>query len=218
MAILLERENWETFQERTKIFTQEERWLLDSAYQHAKKAHLGQKRDGGERYFEHVRSVALIILDEFDLKEPDLIMAALLHDSCEDTPIFGNPTKQTYSQWRAEASFLLTKQFSPKVAEMVIALTRPMVDKIEVKNKQQAEELALENLIQASAEAKVLKMSDRLHNLRSLDGIKDAKRVQKKITETREHYFPIFKMAEGTYPEIVAYAINQMELAVSRAK
>lgn len=173
-------------------------------------------RDGGNRYFEHPRGVSLIVLDEFKLKDPDLIIiGGLIHDEGEDTPLYGNPTKLRYSQWRRQAQFLVTRIYNPVVAEMFIAVTRPHVDSVEVRTKEQAEEMALQNLAGASSKSKVLKMADRLYNFRDMKGIVDEARRGRKFHETVDHYFPIFETARVDYPDVTEYALGQMRTAMA---
>lgn len=210
-----ETENWKSFQDRIADFSWEDRLLVDYAYQLAKAAHRGQSRDAGERYFEHVRAVPLIILDEFKLRDPNLVMAALLHDVGEDTSLFGNPIWFTNSQWRLRASTLLTRTFNHDVSEMVMAVTRPRVDGVEVLTKQQADELSIEYLVNGPTRSKLLKASDRTDNLRTIWGIKNEERVQRKFAETREKYYPVFLQAQVEYPEIITYAMSEMELAMN---
>lgn len=211
-------ENWATFQKRIQNFPRETQWLIDYAYQQSKTAHghMNQTREDGTRYFEHPREVTLIIMDEFKLKEPNLIIGSLLHDTGEDTPNFGNPTKMKYSEWRLQADFLLSKIFNPQVAEIFLAVTKPHVDGLEVRSKKQADHIALFNLSQASAEAKVVKMADRLHNLRSIDAITDSNRKYRKFKETIDDYFPIFNLAADKYPEVTSYAVDEMIKAIGR--
>ena len=64
--------------------------LVMKAYRMSKYGHRGQKRDSGERYFEHPKTVALIIAGEFKIYDHEVISAALLHDDVEDSFIFGN--------------------------------------------------------------------------------------------------------------------------------
>ncbi len=210
-----EGENYARFQKRIAAFPETERWLIDYAYQNSKSGHGRQRRAGGERYFEHPRRAALIVLDEFKLMDPDLVIASLIHDAGEDTALFGNPTKMSYSEWRRQAQFLVARVFTPRTAEIFIAVTRPHVDDVEVLTKEQAEQLELKNLALASSDAKVVKMADRLNNLRDMEGIKDPARRDRKFRETIVHYFPVFETARVAYPEVTEYALEQMRFAMA---
>src|SRR4051794_24812158 len=102
-ALPPEVENWGTFQERLDVFNPQDKKDINFAYQLAKSAHRGQMRVGKDRYFEHLRAVTLILLDEVHITDPSIIKAALLHDSMEDTSVFGNPQKISYDEWVTEA-------------------------------------------------------------------------------------------------------------------
>lgn len=84
-------ENRETFLKRLEgKFSPEQIENIDFAYDIAKESHRPQSRESGERYFEHPRAGHLIMLDELDLYDYDLLVSFLLHDTGEDTPIWGN--------------------------------------------------------------------------------------------------------------------------------
>lgn len=131
------KENRAMFLERLQDMPEEVVESINFAYDLSKEAHRPQKRETGERYFEHPRSVALILMDECKIKDPDIISAALLHDSVEDSSMFAK-TSRPYSRWRHVARFRLGKSFNPEVAEIVIALTKPQVDGEEIRLKDEA--------------------------------------------------------------------------------
>jgi len=197
-------ENRQNFLDRLKQLPQEDVLNIDLAYDLAKESHRPQKRDSGERYFEHVRSVAIILIDECQISNPDLIISALLHDTIEDSPIFGNATKK-YSEWKETASYRLSKIFNSQVSEHVITLTKPKDNK----------EIYLENLKTALPETILIKMCDRLHNLRSLSGTIPEKQT-KTCKETMEKYFPIFELIKEKYPNQHRYLIEQMYQEISK--
>lgn len=202
-------ENREKFHERLKEYREDEVKTIDFAYDLGKEAHRPQRRDSGERYFEHVRSVAIILIDEAKVRDPDMIVSALLHDSVEDSALFGN-SNQPYSQWKETSSYRLSKVFNPRVAEMVIILTKPKVDGQELKDKEQAHHFYIDNLKASSPETILIKMSDRLHNLRSLIGNTPEKQ-RKTIKETREVYWPIFEQVLEKYPEQGQHLLDEMD-------
>ena len=176
----------------------------------AKIGHVRQTRDTGERYFEHLRSVVLILLDELKIRNYKMIIAALLHDSIEDTFIFGHSTKNNYSEWQKIAMHRLTKLFDWETAGMIIILTKPKLDGVEITDKQQAHKVYINNLAKSSEETILVKMCDRLHNLRSLHGC--TKEKQERISkETKETYFPLFQKALNKYPKEAEYLLSEME-------
>ncbi len=184
-------ENRESFQSRLSSLSELDTKLIDFAYDIAKESHRTQSRDGGERYFEHLRSVALILIDECHVLEPDLIIAALLHDSIEDAGTFGNPNLP-YSKWRSVANFRITRMFNEKIAKIVITLTKPKVNGEEITTLEQSRDMYFQNLRTADSDALLIKMCDRLHNLRSLPTTTPEKR-ERILKETEEVYYPILE-------------------------
>lgn len=167
-------ENKETFQARIEPFlSPSERLDIKLAYTLAKFGHRAQLRkeliDGKPiRYFEHVRRVAIILMDDMKIMDRDMIIAALLHDSLEDT-----------QDLTAE---LLEHSFGTNVAAMVTRLSKIPKEGYHERLKQCQHWQTL-----------ALKMCDRLDNLRSLMVPGVTLDFQKRqIQETKEHYFPIF--------------------------
>ncbi len=209
-------ENRETFLKRLeKRFSQEEIEDIDFAYDIAKEAHRPAVRDEGIRYFEHPRSGCLIMTDELGLYDRDLLISFLLHDVGEDTPMLGNVTK-SYDEFKRKAQLRLTKLFGEKVADTVIRLTKPSVDNIRFHNKQEVYDFYLAELVK-SEEAILLKMVDRLHNLRSLQKDKPEK-IERQIEETEEKYIPIFESVVGPQKEYVAMLVAKIKQQLSILK
>ncbi len=206
--------NWQRFMDITRRYNQKNRWLIDHAYQSAKASHRPQTRESGERYFEHVRAVPLTILLEFNLWEYFRITSGLLHDTIEDTTIFGNKTKMSYQDLTNQARFIMTKTYGRRTAEAVIAVTRPHIDNTQFYTKSETENYSLD-LLRDSQDGIILKMGDRLHNLRTLWHMPEEK-ITAKIIETRDRYYPIFELARKDHPTVVSYAINEMEKAISK--
>ena len=146
------------------------------AFQMAKKAHAGTRRKSGEPYIFHPLAVALIAVKEVGLG-PTAVIAALLHDVVEDTDI-------TLDELRMV--------FGDRVAKIVDGVT-----KIEdVMLLQQSESKQAENyrkiLLSMCNDAYVifLKICDRLHNMRTLDSMKDTKKLII-ASETSYLYIPL---------------------------
>lgn len=171
----------------------------------------------GERYFEHLRGAALILLDECYFNKPEhlpMIWGALLHDSPEDTQLFGNAMKMPYSQWIGRVNRILSRVFSPETAEIVVAVTEPRIDGIEVHNEQEALEIKYRKLREGSEEALMVKMADRLHNLRTFVVKKGGKTLDEKLSETEKILLPIFERARGKYPAEAGYLIDQIRVQI----
>lgn len=212
------KENWDTFQTRLESFTEEDRVDIRFAYQLAKSAHRNKWRLSGERYFEHLRGTALILLDECKIQDPSVICAALLHDSLEDTSIFGNPIKTQYSKWISEANKLISRIFSPQTAEIVIAVTEPVVDRIEILDEAQAKSIKWEKLKKASPEALLVKMADRLHNLRTFYPKPGEKTPLERIKETEKILLPIFKRVLEKHPLEGRQLLAEIDKAIRRLR
>lgn len=191
------KENRATFEARLlKHFLQEDIDEIMFAYDVSKEAHRTHKRDTGERYFEHPRAGVLIILDELKWYDKDAIIAFLLHDTGEDTPLFGS-NKTTYEEFVRIAKFRIERIFNEKVAKFVLALTKPFIDNVQFTNKKEVTEYYLNGLSE-DLEISLLKKVDRLHNLRTsptdLDSIYKTRRT---VKETIEVYLPLFKSIEA---------------------
>jgi GTP diphosphokinase / guanosine-3',5'-bis(diphosphate) 3'-diphosphatase len=148
--------------------------LVKKAFQYADSAHLGQYRQSGEPYITHPLAVAELCASwRLDAAS---IMAALLHDVIEDT----GSTRQE-----------LVEIFGGKVAELVEGLTK--LDKLEFQSQAEAQAESFRKMFMAMArDVRVIlvKLADRLHNMRTLDATTLAKRKRVAL-ETAEIYSPI---------------------------
>ena len=149
--------------------------MIQKAYETAREAHKDQKRKSGEPYIIHPLCVAIILADlELD---KETIVAGLLHDAVEDT-------------WMTCDE--ITKEFGPEVALLVDGVTKIgqlsySKDKVEL----QAESLRKMFLAMAKDIRVILiKLADRLHNMRTLQYMTPAKQKEK-ARETMDIYAPI---------------------------
>jgi GTP diphosphokinase / guanosine-3',5'-bis(diphosphate) 3'-diphosphatase len=148
--------------------------LLNRAYVYAMKAHGEQRRASGDPYFSHPIEVAAILTD---LKLDDAtIAAALLHDTIEDT-----------AATRADIDSL----FGPDIGTLVEGLTKLKKLDLVTKEAKQAENLR-KLLLAIAADVRVLlvKLADRLHNMRTLDYMPPEAR-HRAAEETLEIYAPL---------------------------
>lgn len=193
------KENRAEFQKRLKRdFSDEEIRLIDYAYDLSKAAHRTQYRIGGDRYFEHPRAVCLILLDELKVIDADLLIALLLHDVGEDTPLLGS-NKTSFDELMCTLKYRLEKIFNQRVSKIVALLTKPYVDNVKYFLK---EEIYTDyiNKLKEDENAIFCKGIDRLHNLRSLP-LDNLSFVEKQIKETKEVFLPIFKSVSGPLKE-----------------
>jgi GTP diphosphokinase / guanosine-3',5'-bis(diphosphate) 3'-diphosphatase len=148
--------------------------LLNRAYVYAMKAHGGQQRASGEAYFNHPLEVAAI-LAEMKLDDATIV-AALLHDTVEDT-------EATHQD--------ILEKFGPEIASLVDGLTKIKRLDLVTKEATQAENLR-KLLLAMSRDVRVLlvKLADRLHNMRTLEFVSPEKKVRI-AQETMDIYAPL---------------------------
>src|SRR5690606_25807701 len=148
--------------------------LLNKAYVYAMQKHGHQKRASGDPYFSHPLEVAAILTDM--RMDEATIAVALLHDTIEDT-----------SATRAEIDTL----FGPDMGKLVEGLTKLKKLDLVSKKAEQAENLR-KLLLAISDDVRVLlvKLADRLHNMRTLDHMRPEKRLRI-AEETMEIYAPL---------------------------
>ena len=149
--------------------------VVVKAYNYAEMAHSNaQTRFSGERYFIHPYNVALILADlHVDVQT---IAAGLLHDVVEDTGI-------TYNE--------IKREFGEEIADMVDGVTK--LSKVKYRNKEERQAESLRKMIVAMSKdirVVIIKLADRLHNIRTLEYMPAEKQYQKAI-ETIEIYAPI---------------------------
>ena len=144
------------------------------AYNFAEYAHQGQLRNSGGEYFVHPFNVAMILAD-LNMDET-VIIAGLLHDVVEDT------------ECRYETIY---KEFGEEVANLVDGVTK--LKKLNIKSKQETQAENLRKMVLAMAKdirVIIIKLADRLHNMRTLEYMSEEKKKEKAI-ETLEIYAPL---------------------------
>ena len=148
---------------------------IRESYEFAKQHHGEQRRKSGELYITHPLAVAQIVAEELHL-DSESIEAALLHDVIEDTDA-------TYDD--------VAKLTSPTVADLVEGVSKLTRIQYATKEDEQMENLR-KMLIAMSKHIRVIliKISDRLHNMRTMEYQTPAKQKQKSL-ETMEIYAPI---------------------------
>jgi len=144
------------------------------AYDLAREAHAGQRRASGDEFVSHAVEVATI-LATFGL-DTDSLVSGLVHDVVEDTSV---------------SVVDIEKRFGPNVATIVDGVTK--IGRVEFpSNTEQQVENYRKLLLSMARDARVIlvKLADRLHNMRTLDALKEEKR-RRIALETREIYAPL---------------------------
>ena len=148
---------------------------LNKAYNFAIKAHKDQKRDSGDPYSNHPIAVANILTD---LKlDSATIATGLLHDTIEDT-------HATYEN--------IKNEFGKEIADLVDGVTKISVFENQAISNSKAENFR-KLILATSKDIRVLlvKIADRLHNMRTIDAINNNERRERIAKETMEIYAPL---------------------------
>ena len=148
--------------------------LIRRAYAYGLKMHEGQSRQSGEPYFTHPVAVAAILTEQ--RLDDATIVTALLHDTIEDT-------KSTYSE--------VARLFGVEVAELVDGVTK--LTNLQLSSTQSKQAENFRKLFMAmSKDLRVIlvKLADRMHNMRTIKSMKPEKQAQK-ARETMEIFAPL---------------------------
>ena len=151
-----------------------QRALLRRAWAVGAAAHAGQMRKSGEPYITHPVAVAQVLAEQG--LDVETLVAAILHDTIEDTPLSRGDIAQ---------------QFGETVAELVDGVTK--LDKLHFADRQEAAAESFRKMLLAmSRDLRVIliKLADRLHNMRTL-GAQSAEARRRIAIETLEIYAPI---------------------------
>lgn len=159
-----------------EIFSDKEADIIDKAFKVACERHEGQKRRSGEPYIIHPVAVAKIVVDYgMDYQS---VAAAMLHDTVEDTDL-------TLEDVR--------KEFGADIAALVDGLTKLGKVPLDIKDKEEQQAENVRKMLLAMSEdirVIIIKLADRLHNIRTLNFVAPQKRRDKAL-ETLEIYAPI---------------------------
>jgi GTP pyrophosphokinase/guanosine-3',5'-bis(diphosphate) 3'-pyrophosphohydrolase len=148
--------------------------LIRRAYDYGAAMHEGQMRQSGEPYFTHPVAVAAILTEMY--LDDATIVTALLHDTIEDT-------KSTYGE--------VARRFSPQIAELVDGVTKLTNLQLTSTETKQAENFR-KLFMAMSKDLRVIlvKLADRLHNMRTIKSMRPEKQAQK-ARETMDIFAPL---------------------------
>ena len=165
----------ELLQKLKKNFSEAEFQELKAAYDFSAAAHEGQKRQTSEPYFIHPCAVVNILVD-LGFDDVSTLVAAFLHDVLEDTPVTSDELEQ---------------KFGKEVLELVEGVTK--LDKIKFVSAEDEQAENLRKMFFAMAKdyrVIIIKLADRLHNMRTLDALKPEKQI-KIATQSLKIYAPL---------------------------
>jgi (p)ppGpp synthase/HD superfamily hydrolase len=146
--------------------------LIEKAYNDAKDAFRGKTRESGERYFEHLRAGALILVVYLRVRDYRLIVPELLHDIVEDTP-----------SWTIDR---VREEYGAEIALYLEWITMP--EHI-FSSKEECLRVYHSRFSEAPREFFLIKLPERLHNMLTLWPCSREKR-RRKIEETERYYLP----------------------------
>lgn len=164
----------ESLKNKVSKYTKKDLSIIDKAYQYAEKYHKGQKRESGEEYIIHPLTVAYILAGMH--ADHETLCAALLHDIIEDTPV-------TYDD--------IKEKFGLEIANLVDGVT-----KFTHMNFNNRDEFLATNIrrivvsMMDDARIVIIKLVDRLHNMRTLE-YKTSEKRQEIALQTIEIYVPL---------------------------
>ncbi len=176
------------------------------AYDHNVQLMEGSRRSG-EPNWHHPVGVALVEMLEFDNNDPERIVAALMHDSVEDSNFF---TKD------GQSLVDLTDFYGERVAKIVMAVTKPESSdsksdmSLEVRHNYLQAKLnkVVESYPEVAQDACELKIADRIFNLRTEF---EEDRLIQKLKDTVDYLFPIIEIADPKYQLAIRELCDQLK-------
>lgn len=167
---------WAEFQFNVRHLTETDQTVVRKAFELGAKAHGDQKRKSGEPYFTHPIAVAHILADLGG--DRDTIVAGLLHDTVEDTPLSLED---------------IAREFGPAVATLIDGVTK--LEQVDVAGKPRLDEQIetlrkMFTLMQQDVRIMVIKLADRLHNMQTI-GFMPAEKQMRVARETTDVYVKV---------------------------
>lgn len=167
---------------------------VQTTYQFAAAAHAGQVRDEGSPFIEHPVQVVVILWNELGNRKVDVVLAALCHDVLEDCPDI-DPA-------------VLGDLIGQNALELVLAVTkRGVADHLKAARDSEY----LDSIRHASHDVRLLKLADRIHNLRSIPAAGDRAKARRYLNVSRDAFLPIAAATDITAERLVADACDAIE-------
>lgn len=167
---------------------------LTSAYRFAAAAHAEQRRDEGSPFIDHPVAVAAILSAELGCRDVDVLIAALNHDVLEDC------------DWLRRSD--VAGAIGERATGFVEEVTKQQVPAAE---KTARDQRYLEHLWHITPEAKLLKLADRIHNLRSIPNANDPAKARRYLDVSRLSFLPLALTVDPTAARLIAEACDAIE-------
>ncbi len=192
------KEPYTTLEDLTKIlpddYTQADRDLVQRAYQVAAQAHEGLERASGEPYITHCVAVASILVEEFRVPA-EVVAAALLHDTVEDTDITLEDIRRDFGEHVAQMVDGVTKMKQLPRVSHTLAATEALADEEAraILRRRALDNETLRKIMMTLNEdpsVVLIKLADRLHNMRTLQHV-PADKQRRIAKQTMEIFAPL---------------------------
>lgn len=167
---------------------------LEYAFQFAAEAHRGQQRDEGSPFIDHPVAVVEILWGELACRDIDVLIAALMHDVLEDCADVEPGALQTLIGARAYS--------------LVEHVTKPTVPE---HCKAQRDRAYLDRLRDAPLDVRLLKIADRIHNLRQVIHAGDPAKASRYLAVSRQEFYPLALATSPAAAQHVAEACDAIE-------
>jgi (p)ppGpp synthase/HD superfamily hydrolase len=167
---------------------------LEDAFQFAAAAHADQKRDEGTPFIDHPVAVTVILRAELGCRDVDVLLAALAHDVLEDC------------DWLT--ADVLEGVIGPRATSMVQHVTKRRVPET---HKEMRDQEYLESLRYLPPESRLLKLADRIHNLRCIPLSGDQAKAKRYLNVSRDAFVPLALMTNATAARLIESACDDIE-------
>lgn len=167
---------------------------LEAAYRFAEAAHRGHVRDEGTPYIDHPVRVALILWEEIGVRDVDLIIAAFNHDVLEDC------------DWLDEG--VLSGALGERATSLIADVTKPQVPE---EQKAARDRAYLDGLRSLPHESRLLKLADRIDNLRAVVHAGDPDKARRYLDVSREEFIPLALATDPLAVDLVSEACDRIE-------
>jgi GTP diphosphokinase / guanosine-3',5'-bis(diphosphate) 3'-diphosphatase len=163
-------------------------------FQFSAAAHSGQHRDEGTPFIEHPVAVASILWHELGLRDADVLLAALMHDVLEDCSWISREAVEDLIGGRAAGMV-------HQVSKRPVAASERAARDAEY----------LDSLSSLPLESRILKLADRIHNLRCVPLANDPDKARRYLEVSRERFYPLALITDPAAARLIAEACDAIE-------